>query len=430
MKLKNWGNYPKAKGKIIAAESTQALKKTIVNGSGLIAQGNHRSYGDSAFANNVIDMKNRDYFLDFDQQNGILLCQSGLIFAEILKVIVPTGWILPVLPGTQFITIGGAIASDIHGKNHHLIGTFGQHVISLSLMLASGEIIKCSRDENIQVFRATCGGMGLTGVILDVKIQLLAIKSNAIEQKLIKTKNLKQTFKAFEDNQHSSYSVAWIDCMANKHECGKGLVMLGEFQQQGELTHRTKNRLKVPFFFPGCILNSWTVKLFNLLYYRQAKEQSKVLSINQFFFPLDSIVDWNKMYGNKGFLQYQLVLPLTNSYEGILEILKKIADSKQGSFLVVLKRMGSANDNLLSFPIEGYSLALDFKLNTKVLILLEQLDKIVIKHKGRLYLCKDARMSRETFNQGYEKADEFRQYRQNSKLNQCFNSQQSQRLGL
>lgn len=430
MKLKNWGNYPKAKGKIIAAESTQALKKTIVNGSELIAQGNHRSYGDSAFANNVIDMKNRNYFLDFDQQNGILLCQSGLIFADILKVIVPTGWILPVLPGTQFITVGGAIASDIHGKNHHLIGTFGQHVISLSLMLASGEIIKCSRDENIQVFRATCGGMGLTGVILDVKIQLLAIKSNAIEQKLIKTKNLKQTFKAFEDNQHSSYSVAWLDCMANKHECGKGLVMLGEFKQQGELTHRIKNRLKIPFFFPGCILNSWTVKLFNLLYYRQAKEQSKVLSINQFFFPLDSIVDWNKMYGNKGFLQYQLVLPLTNSYEGILEILKKIADSKEGSFLVVLKRMGLANENLLSFPIEGYSLALDFKLNTKVLILLEQLDKIVIKHKGRLYLCKDARMSRETFNQGYEKADEFRQYRQNSKLNQCFNSQQSQRLGL
>jgi len=430
MKLKNWGNYPKADGKVIPVATNEELKQSIVNEPELIAQGNHRSYGDSAFASTVIDMKDRDYFLDFDQEKGILHCQSGLLFADILKIIIPKGWILPVLPGTQFVTVGGAIASDIHGKNHHKQGTFGQHVLSIRLMLADGSIKTCGKDNNPQLFRASCGGMGLTGIILDAKIQLMAIKSDSIKQKVIKTNDLKQTFKVFEDNQHSSYSVAWIDCMASDNERGKGLVMLGEFQPQGGLKHEVKSKLKLPVFFPAFILNSWSMKIFNYLYYRFAKEGSNVLSINQFFFPLDSISGWNRMYGKKGFLQYQLVLPLENSYEGMLEILNKIAKSKQGSFLVVLKRMGPANDNLISFPIEGYSLALDFKYSKKLLVLLEQLDKIVIKHKGRLYLCKDARMSQNTFNQGYARADEFRQYRNQLKLNQHFNTQQSQRLSL
>ncbi len=434
MRLNSWGNYPFANGDRHVLESDAGIQNLVekfksINKT-MIAQGNHRSYGDSGFADNVVDMKYRDYFLAFDKDKGILQIQAGALFSDILEAIIPKGWILPVLPGTQLLTIGGAIASDVHGKNHHQVGTFCQFVQSLRLMLSNGEIIQCSKTENTQAFHATCAGMGLTGIILDATIQLTAIKSNTIKQTTIKSKNLEHTFALFAEHENSSFSVAWIDCLANGEELGKSVVMLGEPELEGDLNYQYKSRIKIPFFLPSFLLNAWSVKVFNWLYYFKAKNSSKSVPLQQFFFPLDSIVDWNKMYGKKGFVQYQCVLPLENSYDGIKSILEKISAAKQGSFLAVLKRMGSHNKNLLSFPLEGYSLALDFKVSKKTFKLLDELDKVVNQCNGRLYLCKDARMSLETFNKGYDGVDEFRKYRQEKELNNLFNSQQSKRLKL
>lgn len=430
MKFTSWGNYPKAKGNNFSVESLVEIKDILAQNNQTLAQGNHRSYGDSAFAEAVIDMKKMDYFFGFDKQIGSIQVQSGILLSDLLEIIVPQGWLLPVMPGTQLITIGGAIASDVHGKNHHNAGTFSQFVTSLRLMLSNGEIIECSKIKNKKAFYATCGGMGLTGIILDATIQLTTITSNKIIQKTIKTLDLKQTFTAFEENQNSTYSVAWIDCLAQDDELGKSIVFLGEPENQGELSYQYKTKIKMPLFLPSFILNSWSIKLFNWFYYFIVKEKTKSVSLQQFFFPLDGIVDWNKMYGKKGFLQYQVVIPINDAFAGVSEILQKISDSKQGSFLAVLKRMGNANNNLLSFPMDGYTLALDFKVNKKVFKLLDELDEIVIKYKGRIYLCKDARMSSDTFNQGYKQADKFRQFRKDSELDKHFQSHQSQRLKL
>jgi len=430
MRLKSWGNYPHVEGENYPVVSDEDLTDVLTKKTSLIVQGNNRSYGDSAFAQTVIDMKARDHFLDFDTKKGILELQAGALISDVLESIVPKGWILPVLPGTQLITIGGAIASDIHGKNHHNVGTFCQFVKSLRLMLSNGEIIKCSNTENVQAFHATCAGMGLTGIILDATIQLSPISSNRIKQTSHKTINLKHTFEIFDENNDSSYSVAWIDCLAKDQELGKSIVMLGEHETEGELGYKYKSRHKMPFYLPSFVLNSWSIRLFNWLYYFKAKNKSQSVQLQSFFFPLDSIVDWNKMYGKSGFVQYQCVIPLEHSYEGIKALLNKISESKQGSFLAVLKRMGCANDNLLSFPMEGYSLALDFKVNKKTLELLDTLDEIVKQYNGRLYLCKDARMSEDTLNHGYKNAEKFRKFRQDTESNKTFNSHQSTRLKL
>ncbi|MFK8012291.1 MAG: FAD-dependent oxidoreductase [Marinicellaceae bacterium] len=434
MNLKSWGNYPQAQGKHHVADSDQTcyeiLQHTQSLEQSLIAQGNGRSYGDSAFSDHLMDMKKCDYFLDFDKENGLLQIQSGALLSDVLEIIIPQGWILAVMPGTQLITIGGAIASDVHGKNHHKIGTFCQFVQSIRLMQNDGKVINCSAAENPETFHNTCAGMGLTGIILDATIQLQKINSNLIKQTTIKSLSLKNTFELFEKYNESSYSVAWIDCLAKGEELGKSVVILGEPESNGNLVYKYKSRLKMPFYLPSFVLNSWSIKIFNWLYFWKAKNGQKSVRLQEYFFPLDGIIDWNKMYGKKGFVQYQCVLPLDNSFIGMKAILEKISASKQGSFLAVLKRMGPENKNLLSFPMEGYSLALDFKVSHKTFKLLDELDEITKQHKGRIYLCKDARMSIETFNDGYPNADKFRQYRVDNGLNKVFNSQQSQRFKL
>ena len=232
----------------------------------IIAQGNLRSYGDSAFADIVIDMKRHNLFLDFNLENGIIECQSGVLFGEILEVCIPKGWLIPVLPGTQFITLGGAIASDIHGKNHHKDGTISEFIESFHLMLADGSIIECSKKENVELFHATLGGMGLTGIILDAKLRLTPLKSTEIDQQTIKTIDLKQTLKVFEDHLDSPYSVAWFDCLSD--EVGKSIVLLGKHddnQDSKPINYQYKPKLSIPFYFPSFLLNKWSVKLFNWL---------------------------------------------------------------------------------------------------------------------------------------------------------------------
>jgi FAD/FMN-containing dehydrogenase len=430
MKLSSWGNYPKFKTDKIVS-SIDDIQNHLKLSNNIIAQGNLRSYGDSAFADIVIDMKRHNLFLDFNLENGIIECQSGVLFGEILEVCIPKGWLIPVLPGTQFITLGGAIASDIHGKNHHKDGTISEFIESFHLMLADGSIIECSKKENVELFHATLGGMGLTGIILDAKLRLTPLKSTEIVQQTIKTIDLKQTLKVFEDHLDSPYSVAWFDCLSD--EVGKSIVLLGKHddnQDSKPINYQYKPKLSIPFYFPSFLLNKWSVKLFNWLYYKKAKIGTTKVSLQNFFFPLDSISNWNKIYGKKGFVQYQCVLPLQNSEAGLTEILNKIQSSGHGSFLAVLKRMGAENKNLLSFPMSGYTLALDFKANKNVFKLLNELDQIVLAHHGRIYLCKDSRTDPKHLELYYPQMNEFKKIRNKHQLHKTFNSSQSARLKL
>jgi FAD/FMN-containing dehydrogenase len=432
MSLLSWGNYPKTKNRTFSFDKNHTLRHIFEKYNELIPCGNGRSYGDSALSKNIIKVRTHNYFLNFDEANGLLHVQAGVLLSEILSVFVPRGWFLKITPGTKLITIGGAIASDVHGKNHHIEGCFSECVEMFRLMLPDGEIVKCSKQENSELFKASCGGMGLTGVILDAKIALKKINSKYINQITVKTRNLKETFEAFEKYKSKPYSVAWIDCLAKGNELGKCLLMAGDFSDNGKLDYQSKKKLNIPFNFPSFSLNTLTVKAFNFLYYEKvrAKISKQKVDIDTFFYPLDVIDNWNRIYGKNGFTQYQFILPKETSIDGLEEILKEISNSGKGSFLAVLKLYGQANDNFLSFPMEGYSLALDFKIEKGLLEFLDKLDDIVLKHGGRIYLAKDARVSKETFEQGYPQIDKFRALRKTHKMNEKFNSLQSRRVGI
>ena len=430
MSLSGWGRYPVVQNLSYDFRDDESLRQLLVKNDEVIAFGNGRSYGDSALNDCIIRCKSHNYFLGFDEDTGVLHVQAGVLLSEILRAFVHRGWFLKVTPGTSLITVGGAIASDVHGKNHHQAGCFSECVESFRLMLADGKVIVCSRQENHDLFRATCGGMGLTGIILDARIGLYRINSALIDQQTIKTANLKETFEVFEQNQNTPYSVAWLDCLAKGEKLGRCLLMTGNFRDDGELSYRPKSRPGVPCNFPGFALNRWSIKAFNALYYGKAKhgQSSQLVDIDSFFYPLDAIANWNRIYCKKGFVQYQFVLPKDSNYDGLQQILDNISRRGKGSFLAVLKLCGPANDNYLSFPLEGYSLALDFKIEPGVFDLLNLLDEIVVQHGGRIYLAKDARVSRVVYEKGYPYIEAFRALRQQYKMHEKFNSLQSRRL--
>jgi FAD/FMN-containing dehydrogenase len=432
MSLLSWGIYPKVKNIVFTFSTSEKLKEIINEHDSLIPYGNGRSYGDSALSAKIIHLKQNNYFIDFNEENGLLHIQAGVLLSEILELFVLKGWFLKITPGTKLITVGGAIASDIHGKNHHVEGCFSECVQEFSIMMADGEIISCSKETTPELFKATCGGMGLTGVILDAKIYLKKIHSQYIDQTTIKTKNLKETFEAFEEYNDKPYSVAWIDCLAKGDAIGKCLLMVGDFRSDANFNYKVKAQKNIPFNFPSFTLNNWTVRAFNWLYYNRVKERvsTQKVDIDTFFYPLDAIGKWNRIYGKNGFTQYQFILPKETSYEGLEEILSAISSSGKGSFLAVLKLYGKANDNWLSFPIEGYSLALDFKIEKGLFELLDNLDEIVVKYQGKIYLTKDVRVSKETFEKGYLEIDTFRQYRKEKKMDTKFQSLQSRRVGI
>jgi len=432
MSFMSWGMYPKIKSTVFKFNKEEALKEIINTHDELIPRGNGRSYGDSALSSNIINVKPKDYFIDFDEEKGLLHVQAGVLLSEILESYVPKGWFLKVTPGTKLITVGGAIASDIHGKNHHVEGCFSECIQEFEIMLADGVVVTSSKQATPELFKATCGGMGLTGIILSAKIYLKKINSQYIDQTTIKTKNLKETFEAFEAYKNKPYSVAWIDCLAKGDKIGKCLLMVGDFKDDGRLDYKKKKQISIPFNFPSFCLNKWSIKAFNWIYYRKVKNKVSVqeVGIDTFFYPLDAIGHWNRIYGKNGFTQYQFILPKEQSYQGLEEILTAISLSGKGSFLAVLKLYGKANDNYLSFPMEGYSLALDFKIEKGLFELLDKLDDIVVKYKGRIYLAKDVHVSKEIFEQGYPQIETFRQYRRENKMDIKFQSLQSKRVGI
>ncbi|NKB35009.1 MAG: FAD-binding protein [Pseudomonadales bacterium] len=398
----------------------------------MIVRGGGRSYGDSSLATTVLSSRFLDSFLEIDPTNGVIRCGAGVTMESLLRVVIPHGFFVPVLPGTKYVSVGGAIAADIHGKNHHRDGSFCDHIERFSLLLASGEILECGAEKNSNAFHATCGGMGLTGVILEATLKLEKVPSVSIKRQSTAVANLEECMELIEDNENSKHSVAWVDCLAQGEELGRSVLHLAEYSEVGSQDFKTRMGPSVPFSSPAFLLNKYTTRLFNNSLYslRKRSISTKIVNYDAYFFPLDNIRNWNRLYGRKGFIQYQLVLPSDSARSGLKEVLKLVSDSGRGSFISVLKKFGEANQNLLSFPTAGYTLTLDFKQEASVFPLLQKLDEIVLAHNGKLYLAKDSRMSEDVFKASYDSWENFLEIK-NELDPQCrFASLQSNRLGL
>ncbi len=420
MKLSGWSRYPVLECRFESLRRIDDLPKLIRHGGTLISRGNGRSYGDAALNPELtLSMLALDRMQSFNTKTGMLACEAGVLLADILNTFVPRGWFPPVLPGTKHVTVGGLIAADVHGKNHHLDGSFGAHVEALTLVTADGNIRECSRNEHKDLFRATIGGMGLTGVILSARFQLMPIDSAFVMEQTLAASDLEATMALIEESRDWPYSVAWIDCQASGAKLGRGLVSRAIPIEQYALPPELANdplqcpsvdMISIPIDLPVALLNQVSVKAFNALYYRQcgrAGERTRLTHFDLFFFPLDRVRAWNRLYGRKGFIQYQCVFPKEISLVGITTLLERMMSSGHRSFLAVLKLFGPGGDGFMSFPMEGYTLALDFPLHRDTLTLLRSLDEITHGYGGRVYLAKDACCTPDMVRQGYPQYDDF-----------------------
>ncbi len=407
--IEPWGRYPKVVQTAYYANWQSEVKQICekIEGSTL-AFGNGRSYGDSCLAHSgqVVCTRTLDRCISADWDHGVVRAEAGLLLSEILDLSVERGWFLPVTPGTKFVTLGGAVANDVHGKNHHVAGTFGCHVRCFSIYRSDIGVVECSLQENRELFVATIGGLGLTGIILWVELQLKPIDSSLIDSCNIKFGNLDEFFAlSTEYDDKYEYTVAWVDCLASNDNLGRGIYMVGNHATEGPLELPAKRKVRVPVDLPFSLVNQWSLRLFNMLYYgkQRSKEQKGRVGYEPFFYPLDTILEWNKIYGKPGFQQYQCVLPGESSRDAMKDILRTIARHNMGSFLAVLKKCGEKpSPGLLSFPLKGVSLALDFpQIDRKITPLFQQLDDIVTQAGGRLYPAKDAHMSGEFFRNAY-----------------------------
>ncbi len=379
-----------------------------------------RSYGDSCLNEGGVslDVSHLTRFISFDEERGLLRCEAGISLADILEVMVPRGWFLPVTPGTKFVSVGGAIANDVHGKNHHKAGTFGCHVTQFELLRSNGERLLCSPIENSELFRATIGGLGLTGIILWAEIRMKPIRTPYISMDRIRYGSLAEFEQvAADSDQDFEYTVAWVDCLASGKHLGRGIFMRGNHETSARYVRQPlpkKKSLAVPLDLPSFTLNSLTIRAFNEVYYRAQLNDRvhKVEPYDPFFYPLDSVYNWNRIYGKRGFFQYQCVVPFTNGYEVMKEILGRISRAREGSFLVVLKEFGDVpSPGMLSFPRPGLTLALDFSNHgRKTLRLFNELDTLVCQNGGVVYPAKDARMSAESFQAYFPQWETFAQY--------------------
>jgi FAD/FMN-containing dehydrogenase len=413
--MNSFGNYPNSNPRTVHHIAWQDSIIQTIRGfeSSFLPIGMRRSYGDSCLNNDsiLLDMTGMNKLIAFDRQKGIMLCEGGITFHELLTVIVPAGYFLPVTPGTQYITVGGAIANDIHGKNHHKAGTFGNHVNRIGLIRSDQEeILICSEFENSELFHATIGGLGLTGIIAWAEFSLTKIPSSNIESKNEQYHGYDEYVEiAKREEAACDYTVSWFDCFSGDARELRGLYTSGNFVDGNEYTS-PRSSIVIPFQAPEMLLNRYSISLFNELYFRkQIKKVKKSTShYKPFFYPLDALGDWNKLYGKSGFLQYQCVIPYDSAHDIISEMLGLMNKKKMGSFLVVLKSFGDIQSKgLLSFPMPGITIALDFPMRGKeTLNLLDQFDEILHEVGGRVYPAKDARMSPKHFKEWYPAFEE------------------------
>jgi FAD/FMN-containing dehydrogenase len=449
--VSGWGRYPQVKSRLTRPESLSALERAITGSSPLIARGLGRAYGDAAACDNgtTVLTERIGRFLAFNEITGVLRAEAGVSLSEILATFVPRGWFLPVTPGTKHATIGGAVACDVHGKNHHVDGSFCRSLKSLTLCIASGKEIECSPNENADIFWATIGGMGLTGVIKEVELALIPIESSYINLHSIKSANLEETFTLFRKHESAyQYSVAWLDCLASGDDLGRCILLLGNHAKLAELNDKqkvsplavnAKPALPVPFDMPSGLLNAFTMSTFNNLYYakQQQKEVKSIIDYGTFFYPLDVLNNWNRMYGKAGFIQYQCVFPLETSKAAIIKLLSLSQSLGYGSFLAVLKRFGASvgeqspgEEYSLSFPIAGYTLTLDMPVKPGLFDFTKQLDQIVLEFNGRIYLAKDSCLGPEEFRQMYPAFSKWLTIKKKVDPNNVFSSHLSNRLKL
>lgn len=395
-KLSGWANYPSIQAEVATPESREAIQDYVRQHDRLIARGNGKSYGDASLSPHVLSMLALRHITHFDSATGIIDCEAGVLLGDILQVVVPKGWFFYVTPGIKSITVGGAIASDVHGKNHLTQGCFSRHLISFELMTASGEMIRCSKDNNADLFWQTCGGMGWTGVILSARFQLRPIRSTMLQQKTVWANNWEALFDTLSGPLEYEYAAAWVDGLSSGKSFGRGAAFFAEHQKITEdttdsLVFQEKEARNVAFYAPSGLLNRWSIKLHNIMYLRGKPPGIQEVNLDSYFYPLDGVRNWNRLYGRRGFVQYQFCLPTATAFDGIAAALQTIQKSSNAPFLTVLKRHGARPPQAVhSFPIEGYSLALDFPRTRSIFSLIRQLDELVWQANGKIYLTKDA----------------------------------------
>ncbi len=440
--ISGWGRYPVQSCELQRPESFAGLHR---DAAPRIARGLGRSYGDAALndTGEVLLTERVNRLLSFDSGKGLLRAEAGVTLDEILRLFVPRGWFPHVVPGTRYVTLGGCVAFDVHGKNHHRDGTFSHHVTDLLLITADGKRLRCSPSRHSQAFWATVGGMGLTGVIGEVGLRLRPVESAYIVAEHRATANLAETLACLDDAAlDDDYTVAWLDGLARGADLGRGVFMRGHHASVAELPAAQRAQplairghaaRRVPLDMPGWLLNAPALRAFNALYYRRqgARRGAFVTDYASFFHPLDALDDWNRLYGKRGFVQYQCAVPAAGGAEVLRDLLQRLAQAGYGSFLAVLKKFGAQGEGLLSFPLPGYTLAVDIPLRGESLLkLLVELDDTVAECGGRLYLAKDARLSADHFRRMYPRYALWHAVKQQLDPQGCFSSSLSRRLAL
>jgi decaprenylphospho-beta-D-ribofuranose 2-oxidase len=445
VQLTGWGRTAATRAVLVPVRGEDDARAVLAARSdrGVVARGLARSYGDAAqnAGGDVLDMTGADRVLDVDLAAGEVEVEAGISLDRLMTLLVPMGLFVPVTAGTRYVTVGGAIAADIHGKNHHQAGSFAQHVVWLDLLLADGSVRRVGPDTDADLFWATAGGMGLTGVILRARVRMKPIESAQTLVDTDRTPDLDSLLALLTETDHRyDYSVAWIDCVARGRRMGRSVVTRGRFARRDELPARKRTdplrysgevRLSVPDVFPPGLLNLATVAAFNELWYRKApaRRRDQLQSIPTFFHPLDGVGAWNRIYGPRGFVQYQFTVPFGQE-EALREALERISSSGHASFLAVLKRFGEGNPGLLSYPSPGWTLALDIPVVTGLAALLDELDELVVAAEGRIYLAKDSRVRPELFESMYPRLEEFRAVRTQVDPDGVFTSDLARRLSL
>ena len=440
--IAGWGCYPVQICELQRPESPAGLHNDVAP---LIARGLGRSYGDAALNDEgrVLLTERLNRLLSFDATQGVLRAEAGTTLAEILRLFVPRGWFPVVVPGTRHVTLGGCVAADVHGKNHHRDGAFSQHLTDLQLLTAAGKRLRCSPTREKDAFWATVGGMGLTGVITEVGIRMRPIDSAYLVTEHQPTADLDQTLAYLDDNSFDDeYTVAWLDGLATGASLGRGVFMRGHHAAVADLPVRLRDQplaisdrgtRRVPMNLPSGLLHPALLRIFNSIYYQRqgARRQPFVVDYSSFFHPLDALDDWNRLYGKLGFLQYQCAVPAAGGVEVLREILRRLAEAGYGSFLAVLKKFGAASKGMLSFPLPGYTLAVDIPRRGETLLaLLDELDDRVAGCGGRVYLAKDARLSPVAFRRMYPRFGDWHAIKQRLDPHQRFSSSLSRRLRL
>lgn len=412
--LSGWGRNHHARQRVCRPERMGDLPRAFADAPSLLARGAGRSYGDSATnaGGGLILMERLNRFLAFDPETGVVECEAGVTFGDILTTFLPRGFLFPVTPGTCFTTLGGGLAHDVHGKNHDQAGSLGHHVLWFDLLLPSGEERRVSPTSDPALFAATLGGAGLTGVILRLALQLVPVASNHMQVREERMGSIHDFIEALESARRSAtFSVGWIDALAQGASLGRGILETAEFSSLLEPIPLPQGGHTIPFDLPDRLLNPVSIRLFNALYYRRIPREGRQrpLPLPDFFYPLDALLHWNRIYGQRGFHQFQCVIPNAEARRALPALLKEISQSRAASFLAVIKTMGHASLGMLGFPMPGFTLALDFPNRPGLSALYARLEGRVLDHGGRLYLAKESLASPASLPAMYPRLDEFRQ---------------------